>query len=135
MLQDEVTGVGVVFIDLDGFKLVNDTHGHETGDSVLVAVGQRLSASARASDLVVRWGGDEFVIVCLGVDEERAHEIAARAITALEAPVPVEHAIVQITASAGVVTANSRVTTMDLLDAADSAMYRAKRAGKGRVSD
>ncbi|QIG39296.1 diguanylate cyclase [Microbacterium sp. 4R-513] len=134
LLAEEVVGVGVVFIDLDGFKLVNDTHGHEAGDAVLVAVGQRLTASARSSDLVVRWGGDEFVIVCLGVDDERAHDVAARAIASLEAPIAVESQTVAITASAGVATAGARITTTELLDAADSAMYRAKRAGKGRVS-
>ena len=134
MLRGDIVQAAVVFIDLDGFKLVNDTHGHEAGDSVLVAVGQRLSASARANDLVVRWGGDEFVIVCLGIEAQDAPEIAERAISSLEAPIAVEHGIVRITASAGVVTTSSRITTMDLLDAADAAMYRAKRAGKGRVS-
>ncbi|TDN91406.1 sensor domain-containing diguanylate cyclase [Microbacterium sp. BK668] len=134
LLEEEVLGVAVVFLDLDGFKEVNDTHGHEAGDAVLLAVGQRLSASARSSDMVVRWGGDEFVIVCLGVDAAHAHEIAARAVSSLEDPIGVEHELICITASAGVVSVDSRVTTTELLDAADSAMYRAKRAGKGRVS-
>ncbi|WP_345800628.1 diguanylate cyclase [Microbacterium sp. AZCO] len=135
LLEDGIEGVAVVFIDLDGFKLINDTHGHEAGDAVLVAIGQRLLASARSSDLVVRWGGDEFVIVCLGVGETHAHDIAERAVAALTAPIAVEHTVVQITASAGIVTAGPGFTTMELLDAADSAMYRAKRSGGGVVSD
>lgn len=135
LLDEDGQDVALVFIDLDGFKLINDTRGHEAGDAVLVAVGQRLAASARSSDLIVRWGGDEFVMVCLGVTEAEARAVAERAITALKAPVALDGETIEITASAGVVTAGSRLTTGDLLDAADSAMYRAKRSGRGRVSD
>src|SRR5690606_37803124 len=74
---DELLGrsagpIAVIFIDLDDFKLVNDTHGHDVGDAVLAAVGERLSGSARTSDIVARLGGDEFVMVCVDVDDPRS---------------------------------------------------------------
>lgn len=134
LLGEDTERVSVVFLDLDGFKLVNDTHGHEVGDAVLAAVGQRLSASARSTDTVVRWGGDEFIVVSVGVEESHAHEIAGRAVAALSDPIAVGDLVIEITASAGVVTGSGRRTTTELLDAADSAMYRAKRSGRGRVS-
>ncbi|GAB3603590.1 diguanylate cyclase domain-containing protein [Microbacterium aureliae] len=126
--------VSAIFLDLDNFKQVNDTHGHELGDAVLTTVAQRLAGSARASDIVVRLGGDEFVIVCLDISYAEATTIAERALGALAQPIAVDHRTVEVSASAGVVTETERTTASRLIDAADAAMYRAKRSGRGRVS-
>jgi diguanylate cyclase (GGDEF)-like protein len=126
--------LALIFLDLDGFKVVNDTRGHEVGDAVLAAIGSRLSGVARASDMVVRLGGDEFVIVCVGADENDAHHVAQRAIRAIGRPVAVADAVFRLSVSAGVVAAAPGMTASELLDAADAAMYRSKREGGGRVS-
>jgi diguanylate cyclase (GGDEF)-like protein len=134
LLASARPSLAVIFFDLDDFKAVNDTRGHEVGDAVLAAVGKRLARVARASDMVVRLGGDEFVIVCVGATEADAHQVAARAVAAVAAPIAVEDAVVTITLSAGVVAAKGPTTAADLLAAADAAMYRSKHAGGGRAS-
>jgi diguanylate cyclase (GGDEF)-like protein len=126
--------LAVIFLDLDDFKSVNDTRGHDVGDAVLAAVGKRLAGVARSSDMVVRLGGDEFVIVCVGATEADAHHVAARAIAAVAEPIAVDDAMIGITLSAGVVVAQGSTTAADLMAAADAAMYRSKHAGGGRAS-
>jgi chemotaxis family two-component system sensor kinase Cph1 len=134
LLTRPETRVALVFLDLDDFKLVNDTYGHETGDAVLAAVGRRLAHAARTGDVVVRLGGDEFVILCQTAGHEEATRVATRALEAVTEPIAVDGAVITIAASAGVVAAASGEAARDLLDAADAAMYRAKRSGGGRVS-
>jgi chemotaxis family two-component system sensor kinase Cph1 len=126
--------LALIFLDLDDFKVVNDTRGHEVGDAVLAAVGNRRAGIARASDMVVRLGGDEFVIVCVGADEKDARHVAQRAIRAIGRPVAVADAVFSLSVSAGVVAAAPGMASSELLDAADAAMYRSKREGGGRVS-
>lgn len=133
LLRDSATAA-VVFLDLDDFKRINDTHGHETGDAVLATVGKRLAGVARASDIVARLGGDEFIVVCVGAGAEDAAAIARRALAAILEPIAVEHTLVSIAGSAGVVVVEHGTTANQVLKAADSAMYTAKRAGGGRVS-
>ncbi|WP_239453146.1 MULTISPECIES: diguanylate cyclase [Microbacterium] len=137
-LEDLLRGsdkpVSLVFLDLDDFKLVNDTHGHEMGDGVLAAIGKRLSGVARTSDVVVRLGGDEFVIVCVDAGAEEAAAIAGRALAAITHPIVVRGIEITVNGSAGVVAAERGMAPAQLLDAADAAMYRAKRGGGGRVS-
>ncbi|WP_374315023.1 diguanylate cyclase domain-containing protein [Microbacterium sp.] len=128
------TSLAVIFLDLDDFKSVNDTRGHDVGDAVLAAVGKRLAGVARASDMVVRLGGDEFVIVCVGATEADAHHVATRAIAAVSDPIAVDEAVITITMSAGIVVARDATSAADLLAAADAAMYRSKHAGGGRAS-
>ncbi len=138
--------LAVLFLDLDGFKPVNDTFGHAAGDVVLAAVGRRLSATVRDSDLVARLGGDEFVVVLENAgDHDTVAQVVARLRDAVAEPVPLgaPGAVVTVTASVGVATAGrgpdatGRVVTdpRTLLDAADQAMYAAKhdpgRAGVG----
>ncbi|WP_169583473.1 MULTISPECIES: sensor domain-containing diguanylate cyclase [Microbacterium] len=134
LLSGPHASLSVIFLDLDEFKAVNDTRGHDVGDAVLAAIGKRLARVARASDMVVRLGGDEFVIVCVGASEEDAEHVAARAIATVSEPIAVQDAVLRITASAGIVAANRTTNAADLLAAADAAMYRSKRAGGGRAS-
>ncbi|MBD3940665.1 diguanylate cyclase [Microbacterium sp. NEAU-LLC] len=133
VLQGSEKSVAVVFLDLDDFKLVNDTYGHEVGDAVLAAVGRRLSGVARAADVVARLGGDEFVIVCVDAEADDAAAVAGRALGVLREPILVRDTVVRIDASAGIV-AGRGLAPGELLDAADAAMYRAKRDGGGRLS-
>jgi len=126
--------VAVLFVDLDRFKLVNDGLGHETGDELLVAVSQRLSATVRRQDTIARFGGDEFVVLCEDLtDEHQAEELAERAAQAFAEPFALTHAEVTISASIGIaVTNRSTDRASSLLHDADAAMYRAKRRGGAR---
>jgi diguanylate cyclase (GGDEF)-like protein len=131
--------VAAVFIDLDRFKPVNDTHGHLVGDALLRAVGERLLASLRATDTVARWGGDEFVCVLEGVtDADAAMHVAAQLHRALLRPYEVAttgaHCPLELGASVGVAVLPLHATEGEgLLECADQAMYAAKRAGGGCV--
>jgi diguanylate cyclase (GGDEF)-like protein len=126
--------VAVCFVDLDGFKAVNDDHGHAAGDRTLVIVAERLAGVVRASDTVARVSGDEFVVLLreLG-DPNDVHRSAAAIVAAVGAPIPIEGiGEVAIGASLGVAIAPEHGTTPDgLLQAADDAMYGVKRAGGG----
>ncbi|WP_207457390.1 GGDEF domain-containing protein [Herbiconiux sp. SYSU D00978] len=122
---------GILFLDLDGFKSVNDVHGHVAGDEVLVRTAARLKGAVRDRDVVARWGGDEFVVVCFGVERSQLEAVASR--VAAEVAAPAEH---PVTASIGavVVDAESHPSADTLLELADAAMYRSKQAGGARVT-
>jgi diguanylate cyclase (GGDEF)-like protein len=126
--------VAVLFIDLDGFKHVNDTLGHHVGDRVLTEVGSRLRRCVRANDTVARLGGDEFAILTEQIaGPEDAETIAGHVVRALQAPLDVDHRPVMITASVGVaVRSPDDRTADDILRTADAAMYGAKISGKDR---
>jgi diguanylate cyclase (GGDEF)-like protein/PAS domain S-box-containing protein len=127
--------VALLFVDLDRFKLVNDTLGHAAGDELLVAVAARLRSAVRNSEVVARIGGDEFVILatpvtCVG-DAER---VAERLLAALVPPFRISGRSLFVTASVGIALAGGDVASAeDTLRAADLAMYRAKTTGKARV--
>jgi diguanylate cyclase (GGDEF)-like protein/PAS domain S-box-containing protein len=131
------TSVGLIYVDLDGFKLVNDSLGHASGDEVLREAAERLAMTTRASDLLARQGGDEFLLLLGDVDRERDPEEVAvaastRILEALSAPFHVSGAEFQLGASIGVALYPRDAHDPDgLLQAADGAMYRAKRAGRG----
>ena len=128
--------VGVLFVDLDGFKQVNDTLGHGAGDELLVAVGRRMQDCVRDGDVVARFGGDEFVVLLEPVDEQAsAVAVAERLVAALAQPVVLSSGReVGIGASVGVaVGQDGPVEVERLLSEADVAVYRAKQAGRGRV--
>ena len=122
-----------MFVDLDRLKEVNDTWGHETGDDLLVQVGRRLDQAVRPDDTVARLGGDEFVVVCPDIGDSQMHrDLPARLLETLARPIPLGRATVCVTASIGVVEAGDDADPSDVLRRADSAMYRAKRAGGNR---
>lgn len=131
--QQEDEYLAVLYLDLDGFKPVNDTYGHAAGDQLLRAVTDRISQSVRPQDLVARLGGDEFAVLCAAVSHPgEATAIADRLIRAVSEPIEVVDQTVQVGASIGVALARPHDTTgSELLDAADRALYDAKRAGKG----
>ena len=118
-------------MDLDGFKAVNDTHGHEVGDRVLKALARCLEEHLRQSDRAVRLGGEEFAVLLPETGLPQALRLAERlrrAVAALKVP-PVEG----LSASFGVAQAGPTDSPLSLLRRADEALYRAKRAGKNRV--
>jgi diguanylate cyclase (GGDEF)-like protein len=125
-----------MFLDLDGFKSVNDTYGHEAGDEVLVEVVRRLEQIVRPSDAVGRLGGDEFVVLCRNVgDPSIATHIGDRIVASLRQPMELTRARVQIGASVGIgLVDGPQWQADDVLRIADEAMYVAKRSGKNQVS-
>jgi diguanylate cyclase (GGDEF)-like protein/PAS domain S-box-containing protein len=127
----EGTPTGVLFVDLDEFKDVNDRFGHAAGDTVLAEVGQRLRAAVRPVDTVARLGGDEFVVVCEAVDEETALALGHRLDAAIRRPLEVSGADQHLTASIGIALGSDDADS--ILAAADAALYQAKAAGRGRV--
>ncbi len=124
--------VAVLYCDLDGFKAVNDGHGHSAGDEVLTQAAHRLAHAVRPGDTVARIGGDEFVLVCTGVDTDRAADaIAARVQAAMAEPIPSASAEHTVGISTGIALSGPDSTPETMLTAADEAMYRAKRARRG----
>ena len=120
-----------LFCDLDGFKKVNDTHGHDAGDDVLTAVASRLDAAVRDDEVVARIAGDEFVVA----DASVAASIATRLLAVVAQPIRVgDGTLVRVGASIGIAELHSADDAARLLGRADAAMYAAKRAGKGRAS-
>jgi diguanylate cyclase (GGDEF)-like protein/PAS domain S-box-containing protein len=123
----------VLFFDLDGFKLVNDTYGHDAGDRLLVLVADRLRHLMRAGDTLSRLAGDEFVAVCPGLRPPAARALADRALAALGQPFDVGDAQVQVGASVGIAHASGPQNLENLVAAADAAMLEAKRERRGGV--
>jgi diguanylate cyclase (GGDEF)-like protein/PAS domain S-box-containing protein len=130
------TGLAVCFIDLDGFKLVNDTLGHDAGDRLLVEVARRIRAVLRSSDVVARMGGDEFAVLLeQGEDVRSPAIVAGRILAALQTPIEIDGSLTRTSASIGVDVTGGRTaaTAEELLRNADLAMYRAKTRGKNKV--
>jgi diguanylate cyclase (GGDEF)-like protein/PAS domain S-box-containing protein len=130
-------GFAIIYLDLDGFKLVNDTLGHAAGDHVLVEVARRLERLLRAGDTLARLSGDEFALLCEGVGEGEAKAIADRVIAALTEPIYVQDREVVQAASIGISLYGPGVSIYEpdeMLGEADVAMYRAKAAGKSRYA-
>jgi diguanylate cyclase (GGDEF)-like protein/PAS domain S-box-containing protein len=127
-------GVAVVYLDLDGFKLVNDSHGHEIGDQVLLETAARLTSIVRTPDTVSRLGGDEFAILIednsRALDE--AETVAARVLQSLSEPFILGAQRVVLSASIGISVGDVACTASSMIRDADMAMYRAKETGKAR---
>ncbi len=127
------TPLSVVLADLDGFKEVNDEHGHAVGDAVLRAFAEVLRDTLRESDLAGRWGGEEFLLLLPGADKEGAAQLAERVRIGLAARRIPSVPGLRVTASFGVAEYAGEANTAQLVAAADDALYRAKRGGKDRV--
>jgi diguanylate cyclase (GGDEF)-like protein len=126
--------VALLFLDIDRFKLLNDSRGHAIGDQVLVTVAERLRQVVRPSDTVARFGGDEFVIVCEDVDGVGdATSLAERIARSLDAPFTVHGGEVFLSVSVGISMAGTGSSAEELLRDADAAMYRAKEQGRSRI--
>jgi len=127
--------IAVLFMDLDHFKIVNDSLGHPAGDRLLVAIADRVRAALRPSDVVARFGGDEFTVLCRDVpDEQAASLLAARISSAVARPITLSEGEVFVTASIGIALSGGELETPEtLLRNADAAMYRAKDQGRARA--
>jgi Amt family ammonium transporter len=128
--------VGVVFLDLDGFKVINDSLGHDVGDELLIAVGERLAGCLAPEDTLARFGGDEFVVLFQDLEQlHRATDIPERMLNSLRSPIRISERDVFVTASIGVAThvgGGSSLDAQNVVRKADIAMYQAKAAGKAR---
>jgi diguanylate cyclase (GGDEF)-like protein len=126
----------IALLDIDHFKRINDSHGHAAGDAVLVEVAQRLQREARGGDFVLRWGGEEFLLLLRDVERAAAAELLRRLLDALGAtPVPWQGSALPVTASIGALCyppagGGAAETLESALVQADAALYRAKHAGR-----
>jgi diguanylate cyclase (GGDEF)-like protein/PAS domain S-box-containing protein len=123
----------VIFLDVDQFKVINDSLGHAAGDQLLVLLAQRLRQGVRPDDVVARFGGDEFVIVSEEVGLAEATALAQRLCDSMAEPLLIDGAELVVTVSAGLAMTTAGQTAESLLRDADAAMYRAKERGRGRV--
>jgi diguanylate cyclase (GGDEF)-like protein len=126
--------VAVLYIDLDRFKLVNDSLGHGAGDTLLIQASQRLLGVTRLSDTVARMSGDEFVVLCEGITYSQGEHLGDRIVAAFEQPFDLDGQPATVTASVGIAFAEPRATPASLLRDADTAMYRAKKSGRSGVA-
>ena len=125
--------LGLLFVDLDGFKSVNDAYGHPVGDEVLAETARRLDEVTRTTDSVARLGGDEFVVLAEQVGNlEELERLASRVIVAAAEPHAVGPALIHLSASVGIAVSRGDTEPEELIRSADVAMYEAKRAGRGR---
>ena len=126
--------VAVMFLDLDRFKLINDSLGHDTGDHVLRHVARRLSNVLRGSDTLARFGGDEFTVLCEVSDKHEAYEVAERLVAAMELPLVLGGTEIFVSMSIGIaLSLSGKESGADLLRNADLAMYRAKQSGSAKI--
>jgi diguanylate cyclase (GGDEF)-like protein len=134
--QGDTSMISVVFIDLDGFKDVNDIYGHDVGDRLIVTIAQILSDKMPAQGTLVRMGGDEFAMTVGGPwAEEQAADFAIRVLKALNAPIVVSGRTIHISASIGIASSTLvECSSSELFRRADIAMYHSKNTGKGRVT-
>ncbi|NEX61794.1 sensor domain-containing protein [Noviherbaspirillum galbum] len=142
-LEQEIRGaqrsnrkLALLFIDLDGFKQVNDLHGHDAGDLLLIEAAYRIKACVRQTDVVARWGGDEFVVLLTGLDDlNQINSVIEKLLYGLGAPFYLGQSLGHITGSIGVALYPADTNDgQDLIKKADQAMYTAKEHGKNRFS-
>lgn len=127
--------LGVMFIDADHFKGINDAHGHGTGDQVLRMLGQSLAHGLRRDDLPIRWGGEEFLALLPGIESGEMAEVAERVRMLVENSwIATPHGPVGATVSIGATMASRQDTAEQVVDRADRLMYRAKQSGRNQVT-
>ncbi len=131
--QETGKRIGLLFIDLDRFKIINDGLGHAFGDQLLIRVSDRLRAAVRPQDIVARHGGDEFVILLDQVEELEAGDLCQRVNEQLRHPLRIEDRLIHVTASIGLALDTPDATADTMLQDADCAMYKAKVSGKDRA--
>jgi diguanylate cyclase (GGDEF)-like protein/PAS domain S-box-containing protein len=127
------TELGVIFLDLDNFKSVNDTLGHTPGDELLRQTAARLITAVRTEDTVARFGGDEFVIICDDVSAAEIWQVGERLLAAVAQPCTISGREIVVTASLGIALGTADATPESLLRDSDTAMYRAKERGRDRA--
>ncbi|WP_293775802.1 sensor domain-containing diguanylate cyclase [uncultured Oxalicibacterium sp.] len=128
------TPLSILYIDLDGFKAINDQHGHDVGDRLLCTVASRMKVGSRRSDMVARLGGDEFAIIMVGASRADSAVVAQKLVDSLSCPYEIDGMKLRISASIGIAGyPESGETVESLLQRADDAMYRAKELGRQRV--
>jgi diguanylate cyclase (GGDEF)-like protein len=126
--------LAVIFLDIDRFKVINDSYGHGQGDQVLVEVAHRIAASVRPGDTVARFGGDEFVVLAENVhNDAEAVDLSKRLQRAIQEPLDIDGIEMHVTATAGISLASGRALPGDMMRDADAAMYRAKERRRGTV--
>jgi diguanylate cyclase (GGDEF)-like protein len=129
--RDDEIPLSVIFIDLDHFKSVNDTHGHDVGDAVLIELCKLTSNSIRQNEIFARWGGEEFLLICPEADLFICARIAEKLRSLIENHTWPEH--LNLTASLGIASMNKRESSSSLINRADEALYKAKEQGRNRV--
>ena len=122
-----------LFFDIDHFKKINDTYGHDVGDKVLITVAEVLKKDLRLGDIVARWGGEEFVAILLGAKEEQARKKAEKIREEVEKIVFDEYKDLKITISVGLSEFNKEFSFEELIRHADQALYVAKETGRNKV--
>ena len=129
--RDQRTTLAVMYLDIDYFKQINDTHGHGTGDALLKAFAARLAGNLRSSDVAGRLGGDEFVVITEGVQRrEYAAVVAAKIVTSMRKPFALDGVDVTVSTSVGLAFGTGAESADTLVKRADEALYRAKQAGR-----
>ncbi len=125
---------GLLFIDVDHFKNVNDTYGHNIGDKVLIVVAQTISNALRDMDELARWGGDEFVVIVSDVTEDEFHDVARRVHEVIEGSwLSINNVTIKVTISIGGAMAEKGDTIGSLVERADLLMFKSKNAGRNRI--
>jgi two-component system, cell cycle response regulator len=126
--------VALLFVDIDHFKKINDTYGHQAGDQVLAGVARVMMTTIRAEDVLARYGGEEFAIICREIGLEGAEALAKRLVTAVaQKPFEFGGQQIPVTISVGAAIDHGKVEAQGLIANADAAMYEAKRTGRNRV--
>ncbi len=124
----------LLFVDIDHFKKINDSYGHQAGDAVLSAVAHQMTATIRAEDVIARYGGEEFAIICREMERDGATVLAERLRSAVEKKkFEFDGKVIPVTVSVGAAVDRKITDPQGLIAAADAAMYEAKRAGRNRV--
>jgi diguanylate cyclase (GGDEF)-like protein len=126
--------VALLFVDIDHFKKINDTYGHQAGDHVLASVARTMMTTVRAEDVLARYGGEEFAIICREIELAGAEALAKRLVASVSAkPIEYQGQQIPVTISVGAAVDHGRSEAQGLIANADAAMYEAKRTGRNRV--